>query len=287
MAVPAQYREPADAAERRSAAAVTVYPAGQLPPYDRAFYETVRSGMIRVDTFTVPPRDARAFEIPAGHLFRIANVAGPQVGDLNLWHAADLSERFFSGKTRALHATHVSTGDRLWSNFPWLRAMATITHDTLDWYGFDQSGAGVHDVIGTRCDPYTNYLLTGADYHRCCHSNLTRAVAAARDLPLAEAESHVHDVVNLFMCTGYQRGTNQYFMKASPARRGDFVELFAEIDLLVALSACPGGDCGAGHSSDQAACHPLGVEIFRPQEGRLTGWRPAQPNGYRGRHGVE
>ncbi len=97
----------------------------------------------------------------------------------------------------------------------------------------------------------------------------------------------MHDVVNLFMCTGYQRGTNQYFMKASPARRGDFVELFAEIDLLVALSTCPGGDCGAGHSSDQAACHPLGVEIFRPQEGHLTGWRPAQPNGYRGRHGVE
>ena len=34
-------------------------------------------------------------------------------------NADDLSEWFYSGKTRALHATHVSTGDCLWSSFPW------------------------------------------------------------------------------------------------------------------------------------------------------------------------
>jgi len=33
------------------------------------------------------------------------------------------AERFFSGKTRALHATHLSTGDRLWSALPDLRPM--------------------------------------------------------------------------------------------------------------------------------------------------------------------
>ena len=44
----------------------------------------------------------------------------------------DLTERFYSGNTRALQATHLSTGDRLWSTFPSLRPMATITHDTLD-----------------------------------------------------------------------------------------------------------------------------------------------------------
>ena len=66
--------------------------------------------------------------------------------------------------------------------------MATITHDTLDWYGWDEDGAGVHDVIGTRCDPYTNLLLTGMEYHHCCHSNLTRALATERNLPLEEAE---------------------------------------------------------------------------------------------------
>ena len=39
-------------------------------------------------------------------------------------------------------------------------------------------------------------------------------------------------------------------MKASPVRPGDFIEFFAEIDLLGALSACPGGDCSATHSSE-------------------------------------
>ena len=114
--------------------------------------------------------------------------------------------------------------------------MATITHDTLDWYGWDEDGGGVHDVIGTRCDPYTNRLLTGADYHHCCHSNLTRAFAERASLPHREAEPHVHDVLNVFMCTGFMRDSHRYFMKASPVRPGDFIEFFAEIDLLVALS---------------------------------------------------
>ena len=286
MSIPPQHAEPADAAARRAVEPVTVYTVDSLPAFDRTFYEGVRTDMTPVDELTVPPRDGRAFEVPAGHLFRIVSVEGPQVGDLNLWNSANLSERFYSGKTRALHATHVSTGDRLWSSIPWLRPMATITHDTLDWYGFDEFGAGVHDVIGTRCDPYTNHLLTGGDYHHCCHSNLTRALTAARDLPLAEAENLVHDVVNVFMCTGYARGTNQYFMKASPARPGDFIEFFAEIDLLAGLSTCPGGDCGSGHSSDEARCHPLRVEIFRPREKSLEHWQPARSSGYGGGHGA-
>ncbi len=74
--------------------------------------------MTKIGEVIVPPREARAFDVPAGHFFRIVSVEGPQVGDLNLWNAHDLSERFFSGKTRAFHATHVSTGDRLWSTLP-------------------------------------------------------------------------------------------------------------------------------------------------------------------------
>ena len=223
---------PSDAAQRRAAKAVVVYGVETLPPYDAAFYDTARAGMTKIGEVIVPPREARAVEVPAGHVFRIVSVEGPQVGDLNLWNAHDLAERFFSGKTRAFHGTHVSTGDRLWSTLPVLRPMATITHDTLGWYGWDADGGGIHDVIGTRCDPYTNLLLTGAEYHHCCHSNLTRALAAHRQMPLAEAEPHIHDVLNVFMCTGFTRDTHQYFMKASPVRPGDFIEFFAEIDLL-------------------------------------------------------
>jgi uncharacterized protein YcgI (DUF1989 family) len=283
---PARTPAPPDAENRRSAKAVVVYPVENLPPFDAGFYEGARSGMTKVSEIIVPSRDGRAFAVPAGHFFRIVCVEGSQVGDLNLWNARDLSERFFSGKTRALHATHVSTGDRLWSTLPALRPMATITHDTLAWYGWDADGAGVHDVIGTRCDPYTNLLLTGAEYHHCCHSNLSRALAAKRNIAPREAEPHIHDVLNVFMCTGFTRDTHQYFMKASPARRGDFIEFFAEIDLLAALSACPGGDCSASHSSDEAPCFPLLVEVFRPAAHKLAQWVPPLASAYSRSHGA-
>ncbi|WP_169546089.1 urea carboxylase-associated family protein [Sneathiella aquimaris] len=277
---------PADAAKRRAIKPVICYPVQTLPAYDAAFYENARAGMSLIDTVIVPPRDARCFTVPAGHFFRIAYQDGPQVGDLNLWNSKDLTEKFFSGKTRALHATHVTTGDRLWSNLPSLRPLATITHDTLAWYGWDEYGGGVHDVIGTRCDPYTNYLLSGEDYHYCCHSNLTRALAEEKNLSLKDAEQYVHDVLNVFMCTGFTKDTHQYFMKASPVRAGDFLEFFAEIDLLGALSTCPGGDCGSSHSSEDAACYPLRIEIYKPKDASLAGWEPAKQSGYDQSHGA-
>ncbi|MET3614543.1 uncharacterized protein YcgI (DUF1989 family) [Rhizobium aquaticum] len=274
---------PADAAARRAVKPVVCYPVETLPVPDMDRLFAVRETLTKIDEVIVPPREGKAFSVPKGHFFRIASIEGPQVGDLNLWNAHDLNERFFSGKTRALHATHITTGNRLWSNLPNLRPMATITHDTLGWYGFDEYGGGVHDVIGTRCDPYTHRLLSGGDYHHCCHSNLCGALSEARGITMKEAEPYVHDVLNVFMCTGFTHDTHQYFMKASPVRPGDFLEMFAEIDLLGGLSACPGGDCSSEHSSDTAACHPLKVEVFRPDMALLADWPFPERNAYRGR----
>ena len=276
---------PPDADARRAIPPVIVYPPDALEPPDLAGRLAAFGGYRKTGEVLVPPRDARCFRVPAGGVFRITSVEAPQVGDLNLWNAEDLGERFFSGKTRAIHGTHVSTGDRLWSVLPYLRPMATIIEDTLDWYGFDDFGGGIHDVIGTRCDPYTGRLLSGDDYHYCCHSNLTRALAAELDMPLAKAEPHVHDVLNVFMCTGFTRDTGQYFMKASPVRPGDHITFFAEIPLLGNLSACPGGDCGSVHSSDEARCAPLLVEVF--EGAPPAGWAPAERSPYPGTHGVE
>ncbi len=277
---------PEDADKRRAVRPVICYPVEALPVPDLALYQAARLGAVKVSEVLVPPREAACFHVAAGSFFRISCVDGPQVGDLNLWKAKDLSERFYSGKSRALHGTHLTTGERMWSSFPHLRPMATIVADTLDWYGIDEFGGSVHDVIGTRCDPYTHNLLSGGDYHHCCHSNLTRALAAETGLPLDQAEAHVHDVLNVFMCTGFTRETGQYFMKASPVRAGDYLEFFAEIDLLGALSACPGGDCSAEHSSDAAACYPLLVEVFKPADGVLDTWCPPARNGYCGGHGT-
>ena len=275
-----QHAMPADGEQRRAVEPVICYPIETLPRPDMARYHAMRDDLSLVERLIVPPREARTFRVPAGHFLRLTSIDGPQVGDLNLWADGNLQEKFYTGKTRALHGTHVSTGDQLWSCFPYLRPLATIVKDTLDWYGFDDFGGSVHDVIGTRCDPYTAKLLSGEDYHHCCHSNLCRAVAEDQGFSLEEAERVVHDVLNLFMCTGFTRDTQQYFMKASPVRPGDFLEMIANVPLYGALSACPGGDCSTLHSSDIAPCFPLGVEIWKPADRWLEDWREPPVSSY-------
>lgn len=130
------------------------------------------------------------------------------------WSLDNPHEHFYSSKTRQIHATHLTTGDRLWSQMPYLRPLATITKYTIE-YGWNEDGAGVHDVIGSRCDPYTHKLMTGEETHSCCHSTLTRQ--CLRD---GLSEDDVHDVLNVFMCTGFTRDTHQYFTK--PVRCSDF-----------------------------------------------------------------
>jgi len=279
-------KEPSDAAARRAQPAIVCYNVDSVPSREQSFIDEWRKELTVVDSVVIPPRDAGTFRVPAGHGFRIVSVDGSQVGDLNLWNANDLNERFYSGKTRQLHATHVTRGDRLWTSLPGMRSMATITHDTLEWYGWDQDGGGIHDVIGTRCDPYTNRLLNEVNYHYCCHSNLTRAMAKELSLPTHEVEPLIHDVLNVFMCTGFTLDTHEYFMKASPVRPGDYIEFMADIDLLGALSTCPGGDCGSSHSDDKTPCFPLQVDILKPSDTILEAFQAEPVNAYDRSHGL-
>ena len=277
---------PDDAELRKSVKPVICYPTDSLKSPNMNDYLIARKNLKKIDQIIIPPRDAKCFRVPKSHFFRIYCQNGPQVGDLNLWNEHNLNEKFYSGKTRALYGTHLSTNDRLWSSLPYLRPMATITHDTLDWYGFDDDGGSVHDVIGTRCDPYTEKILSNKEYHFCCHSNLIRALSNYKNISYKEAEIYIHDVLNVFMCTGFTKDTHQYFMKASPTKPGDHLEFFAEINLLGVLSSCPGGDCGSEHSSDKAKCYPLKVTIFSTDNTNLKGWSSPEVSAYNGKHGL-
>ena len=275
---------PDDAELRKSVKPVICYPTDSLKSPNMNDYLIARKNLKKIDQIIIPPRDAKCFRVPKSHFFRIYCQNGPQVGDLNLWNEHNLNEKFYSGKTRALYGTHLSTNDQLWSSLPYLRPMATITHDTLDWYGFDDDGGSVHDVIGTRCDPYTEKILSNKEYHFCCHSNLIRALSNYKNISYKEAEIYIHDVLNVFMCTGFTKDTHQYFMKASPVRIGDYIEFFSEIDLLAGLSACPGGDCSLSHSSDDAVCYSLKVEIYECLNNDLKNWREPETSNYSGDH---
>lgn len=222
----------------------------------RAISETASHASLRdlESSFTIRPCSGQAWVVPAGHVCRLTTPHGPQVGDLNIWNATNPRERMWAARTRQIHASHVSVGDRLWSNLPYLRPLVTITgdslgggqlHEVLDvegkrkpdviGFGTSQWGGRVHDLLGTRCDPYVNLLMGGETFDYHCHSNLTRAV-----IPHGLTELDVHDVLNVFQVTGLNEDA-KYFMETSPSNPGEYFEFFAEVDVLCALSACPGG----------------------------------------------
>ncbi|KAE8330889.1 potassium transporter-domain-containing protein [Aspergillus sergii] len=245
-------------------------------------------------SFTIRPCSGQAWVVPAGHVCRLTTPKGPQVGDLNIWNANNPRERLWAARTRQIHASHVSVGDRLWSNLPYLRPLVTITgdslgggqlHEVLDaegkrtkGFGTTQWGGRVHDLLGTRCDPYVNLLMGGESFDFHCHSNLTRSV-----LPYGLTELDVHDVLNVFQVTGLDE-EGKYFMETSPARPGEYFEFFAEVDVLCALSACPGGDLSNWGWEEKgenmgATTRPLGVEVYKLNDPKvLEGWKePESP----------
>jgi uncharacterized protein YcgI (DUF1989 family) len=229
---------------------------GSALTVDKAVYTAIREAPRElIEEYTLPIRSGKAWKAPAGSIVKISTPEGPQVGkdiyiavameravllweyltytspgDLNIWNAHNPRERFWASRTKQLHASHVSTYDRLWSNLPYMRPLATIITDSLDWYGEDEHGGRVHDLLGTRCDPYINTVLSGGQYNFQCHSNLTRAV-----LPFGLNEQDVHDVINIFQVTGLDE-QGRYFMNPCPAEKGDHIEFLAEQDLLMALS---------------------------------------------------
>lgn len=87
-------------------------------------------------------------------------------GDLNVFNATNPRERFWAARTRQLQSSHVSEGDRLWSNLPYMRPLCGVVDDGCEVGsvgrearrdergGVTRWGGRCHDLLGTRCDPY-------------------------------------------------------------------------------------------------------------------------------------
>lgn len=111
------------------------------------------------------------------------------------------------------------------------------------------------------------------------------------------SEFDVHDVINIFQVTGLN-ADGKYFMEPSPAKKGDYLEMFAEQPLLMALSTCPGGDLsawgwgegGAGEEGEKKSmldcCRPISVEVFSVDGTLLEGWKESECPAYKGMHGM-
>jgi uncharacterized protein len=165
--------------------------------------------------------------------------------------------------------------------------MTTIIADSLKDYGVDEFNGRCHDLLGTRCDPYVNQLITGESFDFHCHSNICRAI-----LKHGLTEFDVHDVLNVFQVTGLDLD-GRYFMRKSPAVPGSYIEFFAEMDLLCALSTCPGGDLSAwdwshGEKVDMAStCRPISVQVWKLDDKLLEERDGLLRPQYTGVHGLK
>jgi uncharacterized protein YcgI (DUF1989 family) len=108
---------------------------GSALDVDQAFYRRIaeeRNARELIESIVVPIRSGQAWTVPAGHVFRIVTIEGPQVADLNLWNLQNPRERMWASRTRQLQAAHVSTRSN--------RRRRTCARDTLPRGRLHRSG---------------------------------------------------------------------------------------------------------------------------------------------------
>jgi uncharacterized protein YcgI (DUF1989 family) len=172
---------------------------------------------------TVPARKGKAVGLKAGQSIKIINTHGHQVVDTWAFNAADLGEFLSMEHMRAaLSSIMPKIGDKLVTNQR--RPILTLVEDT---------SPGIHDTLIAACDIYRYQGLGCKDYHDNCADNLRSGMA---ELGLTPAE--VPSPLNLWMNIPFQEsGALQWLEPVS--KPGDYVVLRAEMDCVVAMSACP------------------------------------------------
>jgi len=173
--------------------------------------------------YTVPARQGRAVRLSAGQVIRIVNPKGTQICDTWAFGAPDRSEYLSWPHARAWISRVVPrVGDVLVSNRR--RAMLTLVEDT---------SPGVHDTLMAACDIFRYRTLGVQGYHDNCADNLRMAMMAI-GLPVTD----VPQPFNLWMNIPVHADWSVDWL-APVSRPGDHVRLRAEMDCIVAMSACP------------------------------------------------
>jgi uncharacterized protein len=171
----------------------------------------------------IPARHGAAIEVARGQVVRVIDVEGQQVGDVVCFNRHDLAERCSPQNTVLFNRTiYPKVGAALVSDRG--QVMMRMIADTV----------GVHDLICGSCsEGYYKNRLDFQGEHRSCRGNLAEAMA-----PWGVKPHEVPFSYNVFMQWPVQPDGSVKPM-AAPSRAGDYVDLLAEMDLIVANSACP------------------------------------------------
>lgn len=188
----------------------------------------------------LPPQTGVALTLTRGQVLRVIDVQGEQVSDLTAFCKDDTTEWLSSGRSIDYGDTiYLSTGHTLYSNAS--RPMLTITHDTV----------GRHDFLLTPCSPETFQILyKNTDYHPSCFENLSVHLA-----PFGIAPHQIPTTFNIFMDVAVHPETGKLAIKPPRSKAGDFIELRAEMDLIVGVTAC------SAELSNNGSFKPIDVEV--------------------------
>jgi uncharacterized protein YcgI (DUF1989 family) len=246
-------------------------------PYDEAFYADLiarRRSFTPAWSHIVPARSGYGWRVAAGQVFRLAMVEGGQVADLCIWAADDPNEHYAAGAQFFIEGARVTRGTRLWGTPPLSRPLATITADTIrtrppaDGRGLMEPSRQHHKCYGAHCNPH-HWLLFAGIHPPTCYDNLRNACAQ-----LGMSQYAIHDNLNLFGTFAMDPESGAHNPEPTHAEKGDYLEFYAETDLLLGVSACPYGYTatppGEWRTTDIPA-RPLGVEVLDSQVKPL-GW---------------
>jgi uncharacterized protein len=178
----------------------------------------------------VAPGGGTGIKLARGEHIRLIDIEGGQTGDL-MALSQDGRERLSNGHSFDYNGKLLfSTGDVLWSDRS--NPMLTIVADDV----------GRHDFLYASCsvEMYRmQYGVTG--YHANCSDNLR---AALRELGI-EPDSVPRNAFNFFMNVEVSADGRLKILPPK-CRKGDSMVLRAEMDLAIAVSACPAGTCNDG-----------------------------------------
>ena len=171
----------------------------------------------------IPARKGKAAVLGAGQLVKVINTHGQQVVDTWAFSRDSLAEFMSMEHTRtALGRLMPRVGDTVVSNHR--RPILTLVEDT---------SPGIHDTLLAACDRYRYQLLGCTEYHDNCTDNLAAALA---ELGLSPPETP--SPWNLFMNIPVHAGGVLTF-EPPLSKPGDYLLLRAEMDCVIAFSACP------------------------------------------------
>ena len=192
----------------------------------------------------IPAASGVGLRLKRGEGLRIIDTEGGQTGDL-LAFSKDGRECLSNGRSFDYGGKiYFSSGDVLWSDRS--NRMLTIVADDV----------GRHDFLYASCTQEMYRIerkVTG--YHPNCADNLRDALQELNISPAALPTSF-----NFFMNVDVVGPEGRLVFAAPRSRPGASILFRAEMDLAIALSACPATDCNGGAPPRALAFELLGAD---------------------------